>query len=172
VTPHAYSIVSRYRDLGGNLMFLSADNFFRRVDRRAGRLVRGPAWRDLGRPESALVGVQYLNSDHCERQDSYLVTGERSAPWLFAGTGLVDGDRFGRYGCEIDALASKSPPGTILLATIPNLFAPGRSAQMSYYETAAGAKVFAAGALNFVSSIGSPPAAVMLENLWARLSRP
>src|SRR5581483_6156445 len=28
VTPHEYDVVQRYRDLGGNLMFLSANNFF------------------------------------------------------------------------------------------------------------------------------------------------
>ena len=31
VTTHAYDIVERYRDLGGNLMFLSANSFFFRV---------------------------------------------------------------------------------------------------------------------------------------------
>ena len=172
VTAHAYVATERYRDLGGNLIFLSADNFFRRVDRRRGKLLQRSAWRDLGRPEAALIGVQYLNSDHCERQDSYLVTGEHDVPWLFSGTGLHDGDRFGRYGCEIDARAAESPRDTITLATIPNLFAPGRSAQMSYYETPAGAKVFASGVLNFVASIDSPPASQLLENLWARLSKP
>jgi hypothetical protein len=172
VTPHVYAAVARFRDLGGNLAFLSADNFFRRVMRRGGRIFRGPPWRNLGRPEARLVGVEYLNSDHCERQDSYLVTGERAAPWFFSGTGLRDGDRFGRYGCEIDARTSVSPPGTIALATIPDLFARGHSAEMSYYETPSGAKVFAAGALNFVASVGSQPAAQLLDNLWTRLSRP
>jgi len=172
VTAHVYTAAQRYRDLGGNLIFLSADNFFRRVDRRGGKLLLRSAWRDLGRPEAALIGVQYLNSDHCERQDSYLVTGEHDVPWLFSGTGLHDGDRFGRYGCEIDARAAESPRDTITLATIPNLFAPGRSAQMSYYETPAGAKVFASGVLNFVGSIDSPPASQLLENLWVRLSKP
>jgi hypothetical protein len=172
VTAHVYTAVQRYRDLGGNLIFLSADNFFRRVDRVGGKLLQRPAWRDLGRPEAALIGVQYLNSDHCERQDSYKVAGALSAPWLFSGTGLIDGERFGRYGCEIDARTAQSPPDTITLATIPNLFAPGRSAEMSYYETPAGAKVFASGVLNFVDSIDAPPASQLLENLWVRLSKP
>ena len=51
VTAHLYTAVQRYRDLGGNLVFLSADNFFRRVDRVGGKLVLRRAWRDLGRPE-------------------------------------------------------------------------------------------------------------------------
>jgi hypothetical protein len=49
---------------------------------------------------------------------------------------------------------------------------PGRTAEMTYYETAAGAKVFAAGALNFGASVGDPVVARILDNLWARLSRP
>ena len=42
----------------------------------------------------------------------------------FAGTGLADGDRFGRYGFEIDARSPASPPGTQVLASIPNLMGP------------------------------------------------
>ena len=43
---------------------------------------------------------------------------------------------------------------------------------MTYYETPAGAKVFAAGALNFTASIGDPVVARLVENVWARLSQP
>jgi hypothetical protein len=43
---------------------------------------------------------------------------------------------------------------------------------MTYYESPAGAKVFAAGALNFSASVGDPTVARLLENVWARLSRP
>ena len=42
---------------------------------------------------------------------------------------------------------------------------PGRTAEMTYYETAAGAKVFAAGALNFGASVGDPVVARILDNL-------
>ena len=37
VTAHEYDVVQRYRDLGGNLMFLSANNFFWQVDKRRAR---------------------------------------------------------------------------------------------------------------------------------------
>jgi hypothetical protein len=43
---------------------------------------------------------------------------------------------------------------------------------MTYYETAAGAKVFAAGALNFAASATSEPVSTLLGNLWARISVP
>jgi hypothetical protein len=126
-------------------------------------------WRNAGRPEAGLVGVQYVASDYGSRQGGYVVQG---SPWAFAGTGLGVGDRFGTYGIEIDARAPSSPPGTQLLALIPDLMGPGRSAEMTYYETPSGAKVFAAGALNFTASIGEPPVARLVENVWSRLSRP
>ena len=43
---------------------------------------------------------------------------------------------------------------------------------MSYYETRAGAKVFAAGAFHLTRAITSDRAVrQLLENLWARLAR-
>ena len=56
------------------------------------------------------------------------------------------------------------------MAAIPDLMGPGRSAEMTYYETAAGAKVFAAGALNFAASIDQPEVSRLVENLWTRLA--
>ena len=61
VTTREYDLVEGYRDLGGNLMFLSANNYYWRG--RATRrhvIEKSQRWRDLGRPESALVGVQYI----------------------------------------------------------------------------------------------------------------
>jgi hypothetical protein len=172
VTERAYDVVQRYRDLGGNLMFLSANNFFWKVRRDGQLITKVQLWRRLGRPEAALVGAQYVASDYGGRQGGFLVQGAGTAPWAFAGTGLADGDRFGRYGIEIDARTADSPPGTQLLASIPDLMGPGRSAEMTYYETEGGAKVFAAGALNFTASIGDPAVSQLVENVWARLSRP
>jgi hypothetical protein len=172
VAEHAYDVVQRYRDLGGNLMFLAANNFFWKVRREGQLLARVQLWRRLGRPEAALVGVQYAASDYGARQGGYVVRAAATSPWAFAGTGLADGDRFGTYGIEIDARASSSPPGTQLLASIPDLMGPGRTAEMTYYETPAGAKVFAAGVLNFTASIGEPAVSQLVENVWTRLSRP
>ena len=172
VTAHAYDVVERYRDLGGNLLFLSANNFFWKVVRRGPHLTRAAEWRQLGRPEARLVGVQYDAGDYGSRQAPYEVAGATTEPWVFAGTGLDNGDRFGRYGFEIDKRTKDSPRGTHLLARIPNLMGARRSAEMTYYETPRGAKVFAAGALNFAASADDPTVSRLLENLWARLSRP
>jgi hypothetical protein len=172
VTRHEYDVIERYRDLGGNLAFLAANNLYRRVDRVGQTLVRRAPWRNLGRPESSVVGVQYVGSNNGVRQAGYTVTGAGQEPWAFEGTGLSDGDTFGRYGIEIDAHTAASPPGTHVLARIPNLIGGGRSAEMTYYETPAGAKVFAAGVINFGASLGDPAVERLLENVWARLIVP
>jgi hypothetical protein len=172
VTKRAFDAVERYRDLGGNLAFLAANNLYRRVTRRGDRLVRGPTWRRANRPESAVVGVQYVASNHGARQAGFVVTGAASAPWAFAGTGLEDGDAFGRYGIEIDARTAASPAGIQVLARIPAGAVAGPAAEMTYYETRTGAKVFAAGALNFAASLDRPEVARLLENVWQRLSVP
>ena len=170
-TAHEYNVVRRFRNLGGNLMFLSANNFFWKVVFQGQVMRRVGEWRNLGRPEASVVGVQYVANNYGIHQGAYIVN-TTGAPWVFAGTGLANGQSFGRYGYEIDIRSPATPPGTILLASIPDLMGPGRTAEMTYYETAAGAKVFAAGALNFGASVGDPVVARILDNLWARLSRP
>ena len=172
VTRHEYDVIERYRNVGGNLAFLAANNLYRRVDRVGRELFRRALWRKLGRPESRIVGVQYVGSDHGRRQAGYTVTGAASAPWAFEGTGLTDGSTFGRYGIEIDARTPASPAGLQVLARIPELLGPGRSAEMTYYETPSGAKVFAAGALNFGASLSRPEVGRLLSNVWARVAVP
>jgi hypothetical protein len=170
VSGHAFDVVTRYRDLGGNLMFLSANNFFWKVTRSGHTLRRIAMWRSLGKPEASLVGVQWAASNYGTSQTPYVVQGAGSSPWAFAGTGLQNGSSFGRYGIEIDSRAPSSPPGTRLLARIPNAIG-SHDAEMTYYESGSGARVFAAGSLNFAASITEPPVSRLVENVWARLTR-
>src|SRR3954449_12968689 len=172
VTRHEYDVIERYRNLGGNLAFLAANNLYRRVDRVGTQLVRRAPWRALGRPESGIVGVQYVGSNNGARQAGYTVIGAAIAPWAFADTGLADGAVFGRYGIEIDARTPASPADIQVLARIPNLLGGGRSAEMTYYETPAGAKVFAAGVINFGASLRDPAVDRLLTNVWSRLTAP
>jgi hypothetical protein len=172
VTLHERDLVEQYRDGGGNLAFLSADAFHWRVERRGAVLRRKEQWRSLGhpRPESAVVGVQYRASDDGTHRAAYVVRSTRCTPWLFRGTGLERGSRFGWSGVEISATTVDSPAGTCVVAEIPNLLGAGRTAQMTYYETRRGAKVFAAGA--FCLANRSATVATLLDNLWTRLARP
>ena len=176
VLPHQYDVVQRFRDLGGNLMFLSANNFFWKVQKSRNTLLKIGRWRDAGRPEAALIGVEYRGNDDGQRQGLFTVQNSAAVPWLWNGTDLVDGSTFGQfvggYGIEIDGLAPESPPDTIVVAQIPDLLGPGLTAQMSYYETVGGAKVFAGGTLDFGGSATFWPVKHMLDNLWARLSQP
>jgi hypothetical protein len=170
VTDHEYDVVEQYRDLGGHLMFLSANNFFWQVTRRDGTIERIRRWRTLHRPEAALVGVQYRANDRGEHRGPWIVGTAPAASWIFRGTDLAPGDAFGRGGIEIDHTTPASPPRTQVLAEIRDLFGRGRTAQMTYYETARGARVFAAGAFGLVSLPLRPEVARLLENLWQRLA--
>jgi len=176
VTRLEYDHVARYRDLGGNLAFLSANNFFWQVERRNWTLRKVAKWRNLDRPEAALIGVQYLANDEGVVKAPYTVVSAATAPWFWEGTDLADGSEFGAvhggFGIEIDARARRSPRGTIVLADVPNLYGPGYTAEMTYYETPADAKVFAAGTLDFGGRARYKPVKRMLSNLWERLSQP
>ncbi len=176
VTTREYDTIRRYRDLGGRLVFLSANNFFWRVDRGPGTIKRVKLWRDAGAPESALLGVQYRGNDDGQKQGLYYVVGRDAAPWLFEGTGLVDGATFGQsvggFGIEVDGTTKDSPEGTVVVALVPSLLGPGRHGEMSYYETDSGSRVFSAGTLDFGSSVLNQPMFRMMENLWFHMVEP
>jgi len=172
VTRRAYDAVEGFRDRGGNLAFLSADNFGWQVRKVGPTMRRIAQWRRLRRPEAALIGVQYRGSDRGQHRGSFVVRDVAGAPWLFADTRLKRGMHFGGgFGIEVDSTTAASPPTTRVIAEIPNLIGPGISAQMTYYETPRGAKVFAAGAFTLG---GSRDGVVLrlLDNLWKHLSQP
>jgi len=173
MTAQAYDAVERFRDLGGRLVFLSANNFFWRVDKQGQEMRRVARWRALGRPEARLGGVQYRANDDGSRQGSFYVVDEAAAPWLFTGTGLANGatfgDEVGGFGIEVDTTTPESPPDTRVLALIPSLFGPGLHAELTYYETPAGARVFSAGVLDFPAYISTPRGQRLLLNLWRHM---
>jgi hypothetical protein len=169
VTSHEYDVVQRYRDLGGHLAFLSANDFFRRVDVHGDSMHLVGLWRDLGRPEAALIGTQYLANDQGQHRGGWIVRDTQGAPWLFTGSGLSDGGSFASGGIEIDHTAPSSPQGVKVLAEIPNVFGKGYTAQMTYYRTPAGAEVLAAGAFTLAGSALQPNVGAMLDNLFREL---
>jgi hypothetical protein len=170
MTTTAYDVVERFRDLGGRLVFLSANNFFWKVEKQGQQMRRVAQWRTLSRPEARLCGVQYRANDDGRRQAPFYVTDKDAAPWLFEGTELENGSKLGEevggFGIEIDARTPVSPPDTRVLALIPNLFGVGLNAEMTYYETQSGARVFSAGVLDFPAILLYPPGMRLLENLW------
>jgi N,N-dimethylformamidase len=79
--------------------------------------------------------------------------------WVFAGTGLKNGDLFGERslqervhggasGHETDKMSPHSPPGTVLLAKGTNREEGG--AEIVCYETASGGAVFSVGSITYV----------------------
>jgi hypothetical protein len=140
VTGHMFDITVQYRNLGGHLAFLSANGFFREVAISGDSMTLIGRFRDLGRPEAALMGAQYVDwYRNLYPNQPYRVIGARRVPWLFARTGLKDGSLIpGYFGIEIDGTSAASPPGTVVVATIPDIF-PGETADMTYYTTPAGA---------------------------------
>ena len=169
VTTGEYDAIESYRDRGGNLMFLSANNFFWRIDLHGRTITRVRKWRELGRPEASLLGVQYIANDMGEHRGPWLVRRGASASWIFAGIKLRERNAFSDAGIEIDAVAPSSPKGTRILAEIPNLLGPGLTAHMTYYETPTGAKVFSAGAFTLAGSVRQPAVQRLLENMWTAM---
>jgi N,N-dimethylformamidase beta subunit-like, C-terminal len=171
VTTREYDLVERYRDRGGNLMFLCSNSYFWRVARHGDVIEKTGRWRNLDRPEASLLGAQYIAYQRTPRRP-WVVRRTPAARWFLKGTGLRPGSRFGRGGVEIDHVVKASPRRLQVLAEIPNLFGKGRTAQMTYYETNAGARVFAAGAFHFTRAITTDFVVwQLLENVWARLTR-
>lgn len=171
VTEREYDVVEGYRNRGGNLAWLSANNFFWKVVHHGPMLERVAQWRTLRRPEASLIGVQYRGNDEGERLGPMQpVAG--AAPWLFEGTPMADGEAWGHFGIEIDHTAPSSPRGTTVVASVPDLYGPGFTAQMTYYETPRGAKVFAAGAFSLAKEALDPVGSQLLANLFDRMVQP
>jgi len=170
VTTGEYDAVEGFRDRGGSLVMLSADNFFWRIDLQNGVMTRIAKWRELGRPEAALLGVQYIGNDTGTHRGAWHLRKAPATDWLFAGTGSTAGKAFSNAGIEIDHTASSSPRGTQVIGEIPDLLGPGMTGQMTYYSTSRGAQVFSAGAFSLAGSIRQRPVAKLLENIWARFT--
>jgi hypothetical protein len=159
---------------GGKLLYLGGNGMNCEVELLEGDLMRcrshAPTDADgkrhgsrfhstTGTSEASLLGVIY--------DDRGIMTGapyrvEDDSHWLFAGTGLKNGDLFGTEsqhercpggasGHETDKIGAASPPGTKVLAKGLNPDEGG--AHMAYYETESGGAVFAASSISWCSSL-------------------
>ena len=134
-------------------------------------MMKTKQWRDLGRPEAALLGVQYRGNDSGEHRGRWLLRKARAGRWIFAGSGLKPGDAWCSGSIEIDQTSDASPRARRCSPRSRTSSGPA-SPQMTYYETARGAKVFAAGAFTLAGAIGRPDVKNVVENLWTRLAKP
>jgi len=169
VTSHVYKLITQYRDAGRNLAFLSANNFFYKVEVHGNTMTGRHRWRDLGKPEASLIGAEYVGWNESNYPNRpYHVVNREAAPWLFKGTGLRDGATFGKYGIEIDEPNTVSPDDTDILADIPHEFGK-KAADMTIYRMGH-STVFDAGVFNFGASAHWGNISRMVSNLWSHLS--
>lgn len=111
-------------------------------------------WRDVGRPEQTLVGVQYITDNEWAFNTDYVVS--NSDHWAYAGTGFSDGDTVrGITGYEVDTLHAgtalpQSQNQTILSAS-PFTGRDGTNTltNASIYQAPSGAWVFATGTMSW-----------------------
>jgi hypothetical protein len=122
-------------------------------------------------PTSALLGVIFTDPGEGTAAPYEVAAADH---WVFAGTGLTNGDRFGERtlhervpggasGHETDERTVHSPAGTVLLAKGTN--PDGGGAEMVYYETASGGgAVFSAGSITFIAALLVDRAVAMITN--------
>jgi hypothetical protein len=137
-----------YRDAAGDLDPLAIDGA-----PQNDRLITG-RWRDrpAAQPEDRLIGVMYA----ADPVDADIIVGDASH-WVFAGTGLKNGDALpGLLGNAVDAIGDESPPTIERLAHSPFIESGaagdrGRPhfADMTLYTADSGALVFAAGSVRW-----------------------
>ncbi len=115
-------------------------------------------WRDLGRAEQTLVGVQFIadgefSSDGSTNADYVVINSDH---WVYSGSGLTDGDHIpGLVGYEADSLFPDYPSPVsdnhTLLSASPFVAYDGRqvTANSSIYQAPSGAWVFASGTMSW-----------------------
>jgi hypothetical protein len=200
-TAAMYNHVENYVNHKGNLMYLCGNGMYWKVT-KAGDVMEcrkykdlhsqtgevGGIWRELGRPESALLGVQYDRKGIQTYAPYEVLT---PSHWIFNATGVNTGQLFGQTsltgeakstgasGHETDRITSFSPTNTIVLAHGTNPSVPDSTdfgvggADMIFYEHPAGGGVFAVGSISFggslpVDSICSKITQNVLENFLQR----
>jgi hypothetical protein len=165
-----YRAVKRWVfERGGRLMYLGGNGLNCRVEfldggTRMRCLNQWPAGYESrshyrGESEAELLGVVYSDAGAMTVAPYEVVAADH---WVFAGTGLKVGDRFGtktlheRYGDgasghETDKISPHSPPGVRLLAR--GLNPDGGGAHLAYFETPRGGAVFSAGSISYPSAL-------------------
>ncbi|MER6944211.1 N,N-dimethylformamidase beta subunit family domain-containing protein [Nonomuraea sp. NPDC000554] len=148
----------------------------------------------VNRPENTLTGVTFRNGAGCwvdsrvMAHESY--TARFADHWVFEGTGLADGDTFGKgaLGYETDAADLEwvdgvpratgrdgTPPSFVVLATADlshwRRYGRGGAATMGIHRLGAGT-VFNAATINWGNTLHDPVLERITQNVLDRLSHP
>jgi len=173
--PSTWDKLRRYRNGGGNVVFLQANPMYRqvRLDQAHNAMVMTDLDSREGRSDFALAGVGY---DGCCFPPSHAVrlvaaTGSDYARvrWLFRGTGIGPGASFGYAGSESDRIDPQLTPHDHVVAA--EAIIAGNygvvNAAMTWSRAGRG-QVFATGNYDFMRmrrSVTWP----LLDNVWRRL---
>ncbi len=173
--PATYDLLKRYRDGGGNLVFLQANPFYRqvRLDRDRNAMVMTDYDAREGRSDFALAGVGY---DGCcfprARARPYVAATGRDyerVRWLFRGTAIGPGRRFGIAASESDRIDPGLTPRDHVVAA--QAVIEGKrgaiNAAMAWSHAGRGS-VFATGNYTFLR-MGQALTYKLLDNVWRKL---
>jgi len=203
-TKQMYDAAEIARDAGIHLAFLGANNVYWQIrlaasdagvanrviisyknasiDPVADPKLKTILWRDVGRAEQALVGVQYLTYNDFMSDGStnsnFLVT--NLGHWVYEGTGFSVGNKVpGIVGYEVDVLFPEYPkPVSDNYARIGDSFFPDvwgdiEWSEASIYQAPSQAWVFAAGTMSWSWGLDKPGFAhpgiqKMTENIFRK----
>jgi len=173
--PATYDLLMRYRDEGGNLVFLQANPFYRqvRLDRAQNAMVMTDFDAREGRSDFALAGVGY---DGCcfprSRAQPYVAApGEDFARvrWLFRGTGIGPGQSFGYAGSESDRIDPELTPRDHIVAARATIAGKRGVINAALVWAQAGrGETFATGNYSFLRMSRSLTW-TLLDNVWRKL---
>lgn len=153
-------------NLGGNVVYwktqITENGIF--VDNQG--IMQGEGlWRDVGRPESQVLGVRYDSRGYATYAPYEVLLQDH---WLFEGTGLKDGATFGEQslindarssggasGNETDKSDEFSPPNGLILARGTN--PDGGGGELFFYEHPGGGAVLSFGSLTSASAVPVDP---------------
>jgi hypothetical protein len=172
--PATYDLLKRYRDGGGNLVFLQANPFYRqvRLDREGNAVVMTDYDAREGRSDFALAGVGY---DGCcfprDRAAPYVAASGRDyhrVRWLFRGTGIGSGQRFGVAASESDRVdPGLTPPDHVVAAQALIRGKRGVVHAAMVWSRAGRGQVFATGNYTFLR-MGRGITYRLLDNVWRK----
>jgi hypothetical protein len=173
--PATYDLLKRYRDAGGNLVFLQANPFYRqvRVDPAHNAVVMTDYDARKGRSDFALAGVGY---DGCcfpkARAVPYVAAAGKDyerVRWLFRGTGIGPGQAFGVAASESDRVdPGLSPRDHVIAAQALIRGKRGVIHAAMTWSRAGRGQVFATGNYTFLR-MGRAITYKLLDNVWAKL---
>jgi hypothetical protein len=175
--PATYDLLKRYRDGGGNLVFLQANPFYRqvRIDARQNAVVMTDFDAREGRSDFALAGIGY---DGCcfpkQRGAPYVAASGRDydrVRWLFRGTGIGPGQSFGRADSESDRTDPQLTPHDHVVAAEAIIGGKHGVVNAAMVWSRAGkGQTFATGNYTFLR-MGRGITYKLLDNVWAKLVR-